>query len=252
MSMAAGKRSIILLAVGILLAGGAPLYGAEKLTVAVASNFMLPFEELARIFTERTDIPVEVTFTSTGKLYSQIRTGAPYDLFLAADEVRPEGLFREGLAERPFVYARGRVVLWSARKDLAGAGDWRKALGLPWVKRIAIANPETAPYGAVPMAVLRGTGLLAGVGERLVFAQTVSQAFQYAHTEAAQVGFCALSSALSERGREGGYLPMKEARAVVQAACVLKGTGNRAGAQEFASFLRSPEAGAVKGKYGYE
>jgi len=252
MSMALGKRSIVLLAMGIFLLGATPLYGAEKLTVAVASNFMLPFEELARIFTSRTDIAVECTFTSTGKLYGQIKTGAPYDLFLAADEVRPERLFREGLAERPFVYARGRVVLWSARKDLGRAGDWRKALGLPWVKRIAIANPETAPYGAVPMAVLRGTGLLGEIEERLVFAQNISQAFQYAHTEAAQVGFCALSSALSERGREGCYLPMKEAREVVQAACVLKGTGNRAGAEEFAAFLRTSEAGAVKGKYGYE
>lgn len=250
--MIIGNLRALIFAVALLFFGASPLFGGEKLNVAVAANFMLPFEELAEIFTNKTGVAVKKTFTSTGRLYGQITQGAPYDLFLAADDLRPRRLVAEGMAGKPFVYARGRVVLWSAGKDLCTAGNWQKALRLPWVSRIAIANPETAPYGAVPMEVLKETGLLEEIREKLVFAQTIAQVFQYAHTEAAQVGFCALSSALSAKGQKGCYLSLKETRPIMQAACILNRTENVEAAARFAAFLCSPQAGAVKKRYGYE
>jgi len=213
---------------------------------------MLPFREIAVLFEGKTTVRVEGIYLSTGSLYGQIKNGAPYDLFLAADEARPQRLVNEGLAEKAFVYARGRVVLWTAKKALCEVGSWRKVLAMPDMGKIALANPETAPYGSASVKALKGTGLWEAVQGRLVFAQNVTQVFQYAHTEAVAAGFCAYSSVFSEQGRKGCYLPVEEAPPIVQMACVLSRTKQGQAAQQFAAFLDSPEAQSVKKRYAYE
>ncbi|HOP34973.1 MAG TPA: molybdate ABC transporter substrate-binding protein [Syntrophales bacterium] len=234
-----------------LMGSVCPAAAAEKLTVAVAANFILPSGEIVTLFQEKTGITVEPTYSSTGKLYGQIVQGAPYDVFLSADEARPAQLKEQGLADEPFVYARGQVVLWTAKKSLQGAADWQSVVKNPETRKIAIANTESAPYGTAAMTALEAAGLWEALKEKYVFPQTVAQAFQYALTESADAGFCAYSSALSDKAKGGFFYPVPEAPPIVQAACVLKRTENRPAAEKFAAFLDSPEAKEIKEKYGY-
>jgi molybdate transport system substrate-binding protein len=228
-----------------------PGAAAEGLRIAVAANFLQAMKELTADFEKQTGIKVEATFASSGSLYAQIANGAPYDLFLSADEERPARLRKEGAADQPFVYARGRVVLWSAKKDFCQAGQWQQAVADPGIRKIAIANPETAPYGTAAREALRKTGLWDTESEKRVIAQDIAQAFQYASTEAVDGAFCAFSSVVSEQGKKGCYYEIPEAPEIIQSACVLKQTKDRTAAESFAAFLISAPAAAVKAKFGY-
>jgi len=248
-----GRHAVIglLILLATLLWWPTPGAAAEGLRIAVAANFIQAAKELTRDFEKQTGIKVEATFASSGSLYAQIVNGAPYDLFLSADEERPAKLFKEGKAEKPFVYAKGRVVLWSARKDFCRAGPWQQALADPGVRRIAVANPETAPYGTSAREALRKTGLWDSGSEKRVIAQDIAQAFQYASTEAVDAAFCAFSSVVSEQGKKGCYYEIPEAPEIIQSAFVLKQTKDRTAAESFATFLISAPAATVKAKQGY-
>jgi len=222
-----------------------------KIRCAVAANYIKTFQELASAFEAKTGIKVESTFSSTGNLYSQIVNGAPYDLFLSADEARPARLLKEGHGEKPFVYAKGRVVLWSVRKTFCSAPDWRQAVQAKDVKRIGLANPVTAPYGTAAQAAMQKTGLWASLKDKCIQAQDIAQSFQYAATEAVDASFCALSATKSVEGMKGCFYIVPEAPDIVQSACILKRTKDRAAAERFAAFLQSPEATAIKEKFGY-
>ena len=228
-----------------------PLFAEERLTIGVAANFMLPFQEIAHKFENKTSVRIDATYTSTGNLYGQIIHGAPYDLFLAADERRPERLLKEGLISDTFIYAQGRTVLWTAKKQLCAAKDWQEALMMPCINKISIANPETAPYGAAAIAALKKASLEEVIINKLVFAQNVVQAFQYAHTESVEAGFCALSSVFSEQGKMGCYFLLEHAPVIIQRGCVLKDSKNRKLAEKFAAFLCSRDAQNIKTKFGY-
>jgi molybdate transport system substrate-binding protein len=244
------KRICLVTLLGMLFLAG-PALAKEKINVAVAANFITAFQDISRSFVAKTGVSGEATDSSTGQLYAQIMSGAPYDLFLSADEEKPDLLHRAGRAEVPFVYATGHVVLWTIRNDLCSVANWREVLAKPGLKKIAVANPKTAPYGAASMTALKNTNILENVQERLVFAQNIAQAFQYAATGSVDVGFIALSSALSEEGRKGCFYSVDEAPPIVQSACLLKRTTRQKAAGEFIRFLSSDEANAIKREYGY-
>lgn len=243
------KRLLGMLLLSLLFI--APAGAQEKLQVAVAANFIAPFQELMPSFKKLTGIAVEGTYASTGQLYSQIIHGAPYDLFLAADQERPALLHKNGRAEAPFVYATGQVVFWTKQPDLCSVRSWREAMAAPGLQRIAIANPKTAPYGAAAMAALSEAGVLEKVHSKLVYAQNIAQAFQYAATGSASGGFCALSAVSTTEGKQGCHFFVAEAPLIVQGACILKRSAHSGAAKRFAEFLTSPEALAIKKKYGY-
>ncbi len=226
-------------------------YASEGLKAAVAANFMIPFKEISAAFEAETKVKVEATFSSTGSLYAQIINGAPYDVFLAADEKRPKILFEKRLGDTPFIYATGRVVLWGTGKDFCGAANWKDALLRKDVKRIALANPATAPYGAAAEYALKQSALWAGMESRMVTAQNVGQAFQYALTGGVDASFCALSSALSSQGEKGCHYMVEEAPPIRQSACLLKRSAGQKEALLFLKFLSSPRAEAIKKRYGY-
>lgn len=228
------------------------VFAAESLNVAVAANFMQPFKEIAKSFESQNPVSVNVTFASSGHLSGQIMNGAPYDIFLSADEARPATLCKNGLAEKPFVYARGQVVLWSAKKALCGASGWQEVVKYPSVKKIAIASPKVAPYGAASMAALEKSRLWDALQQKFVFPENIAQAFQYALTESVDVAFCAFSSALSEQGKKGCYFEVAEAPPIVQGACMLMRSKDREAVKKFMNFLNSPEANSIKKKYGYK
>lgn len=225
---------------------------AADLLIAQAANFTSIMQnEIIPAFEKATGLTVQATYASTGKLYGQIVNDAPFDMLLAADESRPDKLYADGLAQKPFVYAQGQVVLWSLDTKLCAQG-WKAALQDPAVKKIAIANTETAPYGTSAMKALQAAGMWDAVQPRLVFGQSISQAFQFASSAAADVGFVAYSSVFTEEGRKGCFVVVDEAPPVVQAACILKKAPNPEAAARFAEFLASPEVHAMKLKYGYK
>jgi molybdate transport system substrate-binding protein len=229
----------------------APASAQNKLHVAVAANFISPFQELIQSFEKQTGLKVAATYASTGQLYAQILNGTPYDLFFSADREKPDLLWQVGRAETPFVYATGQVILWTNRKDLCQIKYWREVMVAPGLKNFAVANPKTAPYGAAAMEAMKKTGIPAHVQEKLVYAQNIAQAFQYAATGSVDGGFCALSAALSAEGKKGCFFSVPEAPPIVQGACILKRTTHSEAAGKFAGFLASPEAKTIKNKYGY-
>lgn len=246
------RRYVLFLFALLVLTYSSPAVAAESLNIAVAANFMQPFKEIAKLFESENPVYVNVTFASSGHLTGQIMNGAPYDIFMSADEERPAMLSQKGLAEKPFVYARGRVVLWSAKKELCGVAGWQEVVKHPSVKRIAVAVPKVAPYGAASMAAIEQSRLRDMVQHKLVYPENIAQAFQYAMTENVDAAFCALSSALSEQGKKGCYFEVGEAPPIVQGACVLMRAKNREAVKRFANFLNSPEANSIKKKYGYK
>ena len=235
----------------LILSVSVSAFAADSLTVAVAASFKRPFGEIARRFEAGHPIKVEASFASTGTLYSQIVNGAFFDIFLSADDKRPQVLHEKGLADPPVIYARGRVVLWTNRENLCRAGNWKSAIRDSGFRKIAIASPTTSPYGGAAESALRKEGLWEAVTPRFVYAQDVTQAFQYVYSGAAAAGFCALSDAISVVGREGCRFDVEEAPPVEHSACVLKRAKNREAARLFVKFLQSPEAEKIKGEYGY-
>lgn len=226
-------------------------FAEEKISVAVAANFISAFKDMAADFEAKTKIKVEGTFSSTGNLYSQITNGAPYDLFLSADEERPAKLNKDGVADAPFIYAKGQAVLWSANKDFCKAKTWQDALKNEQVNKIAIANTQTAPYGAAAKKALEKAGMWDNLQSRLVNAQDIAQSFQYASTSAVDAGFCAMSATVSAEGKKGCFFVINEAPEIIQSACILKRTTSRAAVEKFVEFLNSPSAKEIKVKYGY-
>ena len=237
--------SIILLT--MLLAGNAT--ATETISVAVATNFLRPAEQLAALFTKETGITVYCSGSSTGKLFAQLKNGAPYDIFLAADAKRPESLHTAGLAEKPITYARGRVVLWT-KDNTISAADWQQALtNNP--KRIAMANPDTAPYGLAAAMALNKTKMWGTIRPRLVFAQSAGQAFQYAERGATTFAFAALSYSISDAGQQGKSWPISQAPQVVQKGCIMKNSTKQQQAQRFLDFLLAPTGRKIIAAYEY-
>ncbi len=243
------KRLYALLAL-FLLALPLPAAAAD-LFIAQAANFMPAMQEIIPLFEAQTGLKVEATYASTGKLYGQITNGAPFDMLLAADQKRPDKLFADGLADEPFIYAKGQVVLWTRDADLC-AMPWTEAVMSDKVAKVAIANTETAPYGTSSMLAMQAAGLWDAVQPKLVFGQSIAQAFQFATSGAADVGFCAYSSVFTEEGQKGCYTLVEEAPEVIQAACVLKSAPHPEAVAKFVEFLGTPAVQEIKTKYGYK
>ncbi len=246
------RRFILFFFTLVLFVYPYPAVAGESLHIAVAANFMQPFKEIAKSFESENPVSVNATFASSGHLTGQIMNGAPYDIFLSADEERPAALYKNGLAEKPFVYAGGRVVLWSAKKELCGASGWQEVVKHPSVQRIAVAAPKVAPYGAASMAALEQSRLRDILQHKFVYPENIAQAFQYASTESVDAAFCALSSALSKQGKKGCYFELAEAPPIVQGGCVLIRAKDREAVKKFVNFLNAPEANSIKKKYGYK
>lgn len=224
---------------------------SSDISIACAANFTSAMKELVALYEDETGIKGKCTFGSTGMLYGQIKHGAPYDLFFAADTSRPTMLHAEGLALTPEPYAKGQVVLWTNQMDFKGYDNWKDVVCLPEISRVGIASPKTAPYGLSATEALATAHILGKTEPKFAYGKSVGSAFQYAYAGAADVAFVALSQALSDKGATGVYWVMPEAPFVEQAACVIKG-GNEESAHIFMSWLSSPKARGVMKEYGYE
>jgi molybdate transport system substrate-binding protein len=252
--MPLARRFLPLLA-GLLAAsmpGHAP---AAQAQIAVAANFAAPIKAVAERLTQTTGHTLQITLGSTGKLYAQIKNGAPFDVFLAANTEAPERLEAEGLATAGsrFTYATGKLVLWSSRTDRvdpAGAVLQQKNLG-----KVAYANPKTAPYGAAALQVMETLGLSASLTPHLVMGESIGQTYTFVYSGNADVGFVALSQVLENGTLKGGSMwqPPQNLYAPIQqeAVLLLHGADNPA-AQALMKLLKTPEAKALIQSYGYE
>jgi len=231
------------------------LVNAAPLTVAVAPNVKYAFDELALEFKKETGIEVQGVFASSGKVTAQVKSGAPFDVFVSADTEFPEALYKDGFAVTPpKVYAYGVLVLWTT-KDL----DLSK--GLPTladskVQKIALANPKLAPYGRAAVQALESAKLNATVESKLVYGESITQATQFVDSGAADVGFVAKSLVIApELAGKGKWVevPKNSYQPIAQAVVVLKhGAETQAeSAKKFADFLFTPKARAIFEKFGY-
>jgi molybdate transport system substrate-binding protein len=225
----------------------------DNVRAAVAAGYIHVMQEIAAAYELKTGVKVETAFSSSGNLYNQIVNGAPYDIYLSADQDRPNQLHRSHLAIQPFVYARGELILWSAKKNFCRPSNWQDAALAGHVKRIAIINPAVGPYGEAAMAAIKkmsdkDTRTLT---EKLILGQNMNQAFQYATSEAVEAAFVSLSFALMEEGAKGCFYRIPQAPLVIHGACVLTNK-NSALAEQFAAFLISEKALKIRQKYGYQ
>jgi len=245
------KRLACLLAI-LAITGAA--HGAE-VQVAVAANFAGPMEKLAIQFERDTGHQAIVATGATGKFYAQIRNGAPFEVLLAADDETPARLETEGhaVAGSRFTYAVGRLVLWSAKDGVVDAGG--NVLKTGAYKHLAVANPKTAPYGAAAVATLRTLGLYDTVQARLVQGENIAQAWQFASTGNAELGFVAQAQVWRDgkfTSGSGWIVPSSMHDPIRQDAALLAKGGNNPAARALLQFLRSDKAKAIIRSYGYE
>jgi molybdate transport system substrate-binding protein len=225
--------------------------GGEELTVAAAADLAPAFEELGQEFQAAHGIKVVFSFGSSGLLAKQIENGAPMDLFAAAntdyiDQLDQQGLILSGTRT---IYARGRLTLWT-RKDSALRVETITDLTRPEVKRIAIANPEHAPYGMAAREALQRAGVWESVKAKLVYGENIRQTLQYAETGNVEVAIVALSLSLRSEGH-WVLVPEELHKPLDQALAVVKGTKNERLAREFAEFINAAQGRAVLRKYGF-
>lgn len=228
------------------------LAAADEVRIAVAANFTPTLERLVELFASETGHRAILSSASTGKHYAQIRNGAGFDVFLAADDERPAQLERDGVgvAGSRFVYAEGRLVLWVPGS--AALGDPAAFLAAGGYRRLAIAHPRLAPYGRAAQEVLQHWGLWDRLRERLVRGENVGQAFQFVATGNAEAGLVALAQVLAvDPSRRGSYRPIAaELHTPIAQQAMLLRPG--AAAESFLDFLRGPRAAAEIRRDGYE
>ena len=244
-------RSIGLFAGASLLALlAAPAFAAE-VSVAVAANFTKPAEEIGAAFTAKTGDTVAFSFGATGALYTQATQGAPFEVFLSADNKRPTQAVTDGIGVdgTVFTYAVGKVVLYSPTVDVT---DGAAVLKEGAFQHIAIADPKTAPYGAAGLEVIDKLGLTEAITPKQVTGENITQTLQFVDSGNAEVGFVALSQVVGKPASQVWLAPAEDYSPILQDAVLLKTGENDPAAKAFIDFLKGPEATEIIKKYGYE
>lgn len=247
-----GLAFIIQWGIALTLLCGSPLTQAAELRIAVATNFSRTAIVLAEQFEQQTGHTVRLAFGSTGKHYAQITHGAPFDIFLAADDRRPGLLEKEGIAVpgTRFTYAQGRLVLWSPNKTLIDTNAEVLATGN--FRKLAIANPKLAPYGLAAKEVLQARDLWQKLQPRLVRGENIGQTYQFVRTSNAQLGFVAAAQVFSDNNQPdtGSYWepPQSLYTPIIQQAVLIKDTP---AARTFIAFIKNKTVREIIKENGY-
>lgn len=228
-----------------------------QITVAAAADLNPALAELAGAFQKQSGTEVKLSFGASGNLFTQIMNGAPFDLFFSADESYPQQLIDAKLAEGAslYRYAVGRVVLWapaSSTLDVEHRGF--DVLLDPSVKKIAMANPQHAPYGRAAEAALKHSGLYEKVADRLVLGENISQTAQFVESGNAQVGFVALSHAVAPAMLgKGKYwvIPQEAYPPLNQAVVIISNSTKKKDAAAFLEYLKTPATVELLKRYGF-
>lgn len=228
---------------------------AGEVRVAVASNFAAPLERIAVLFQQESGHTLKVTAAASGKLYTQIAGGEAFDVFLSADDALPKRLVQEGKAvgDSRFVYATGRLVLWSAQPDFVDAKG--AVLNKSNFTKLAIANPRLAPYGVAAKETLEKLTMWNAMQGRLLRGEDAAQTYQFAANENAELAFLPLSMVMRDGKITAGswwLVPSEFHKPIRQSAVLLSGAKDPAAARALLAFLKSAKAAAVMRGFGYE
>ncbi len=227
---------------------------AEEVHAAVAANFAEPIKAIAAVLEKSTGHKLKVTLGATGKLYAQIKNGAPFDVLLAANTETPAALEKDGLAQpgSRFTYATGKLVLWSADAGRVDANG--EVLRTGTFRKLAYAAPKVAPYGAAAVQVMDKLGLQAALAPKLVQGESIGQTFNFVFTGNAELGFVALSQVLAGGRLKGGSMwevPQHLYQPIRQDAVLLKRGANNPAAQALMTLLKSGTIKDLIRSYGY-
>jgi molybdate transport system substrate-binding protein len=237
-----------------------PAWAAQKpcgvITVAAASDLSYAMNEIAANFEKSTGCVVRVSAGSSGNFLTQIENGAPFDVFFSADIEYPQKLETENLAPPggTYLYATGKIVLWVRGDSRLDVSNGLAILRDPSVQKIAIANPQHAPYGRAAEQALRGAGIYDAVKGKLVLGENISQAAQFAESGNADAGILALSLVQSPALKDKGHywiIPGNLYKPIQQGAVALRGAPNLRAAEAFFEYIKTPSVSAILDRYGF-
>lgn len=224
---------------------------AGDASVAVAANFTAPAKEIATLYKTQTGYTIDLSFGASGQFYTQIANGAPFDIFLSADDERTKKAVQEGYAVpgSEFTYAIGKLVLWSATPgyvDKDGA-----ILKKGSYNHISLASPKAAPYGAAAVETLKALSIYSTIESKIVTGENIGQTYQFILSKNSELGFVAYSQIIAQKEGSFWMVPDKFYTPIVQNAVILKHGQNNVVAKGFYKFLKSKAAVEVIRRYGY-
>ncbi|MBP0948971.1 molybdate ABC transporter substrate-binding protein [Pseudomonas sp. 20GA0080] len=241
-------------ALAVTLASTSSVF-ADEVQVAVAANFTAPVQAIAKDLERDTGHKLVAAFGATGQIYTQIKNGAPFEVFLSADDTTPAKLEQEGdtVKGSRFTYAIGTLALWSARPGYVD--DQGNVLKTHQYEHLSIANPKTAPYGLAATQVLGKLGLTETTKAKIVEGQSITQAYQFVSTGNAELGFVALSQIYKDGKLTSGsawIVPAALHDPIKQDAVILNKGKDSAAAKALVDYLKGPQAAAIIKSYGYQ
>jgi molybdate transport system substrate-binding protein len=241
----------------IVLALSAHFCAAQEITVAAAADLQFAMQDIAAQYQKQTGRTVKMIYGSSGNFFQQIQNGAPFDMFFSANLDYPRKLESAGqIAPGSFYqYARGRIVLWVMNSSKLNLRAGLTALTSPEVTKIAIANPQHAPYGQAAVAAMQKEGVYEKVKDKFVLGENISQTASFVVTGTADVGVVALSLALSPNMKDQGRyfeIPTNEYPPIEQACVILSSSKNRDPAQQFLEYIKTPAVADKLHRYGFD
>ncbi len=230
---------------------------AQEITVAAAADLQYAMQDIASRFQKDSGKTVKLTYGSSGNFFQQIQNGAPFDMFFSANLDYPKKLEAAGLTEPDsyYSYARGEIVIWVPNDSTVDLNSGLSALLDPKVKKIAIANPQHAPYGQAAVSALQKEGLYEKLKDKFVLGENISQAASFVVSGSADAGVVALALALSPTMKEKGrYSKISSAdyTPIEQACVILKSSKNKETARQFLNYIKSPAVARILATYGFD
>jgi len=234
-----------------------PVLHAQELTVAAASDLQAAMQEVTAHFQRDTGKQVKVIYGSSGNFFQQIQNGGPFDMFFSANLDYPKKLEENGLVESAsfYQYARGKIVLWVPKESTLDLKQGLNALLQPTVRKIAIANPQHAPYGRAAVSAMQKDGIYDKVKEKFVLGENISQTASFVVSGSADGGIIALSLALSPNMKDKGRyteIPTSDYPPIDQACVILKSSKNKETAQQFLSYVKSAAVAEILAGFGFD
>ena len=250
------KRRIAAIVIALCLLSLTRNSSAQEITVAAAADLQFAFQDVAARFQKESGKTVRLVFGSSGNFFTQLENGAPFDLFFSADIDYPRKLEAAGLAEPGtlYEYATGKIVLWVPNESKLDLSRGLKGLLDPGVRKIAIANPQHAPYGRAAVAALQHAGVYDKVAEKFVLGENISQTASFVTSGSADAGIVALSLVLAPAMKaKGRYVEIssEEYPAIQQAAIMLKSSQQKETARQLLHYLKTPAILGVMKTYGF-